>query len=571
MVAGGLDGTGRAAWFTTEDGYHYAKFAIRIGAAANGLTWSRRADGFFELSLGSTNGVLPIGPEGDGLSSEVLQFIGGKRVVRAVADQANRISHAVTTDGYLRGKLGVVLSVANGLAWKLRPDGLTTLALGSVEGELPLGAAGDVIDTKMQRYHRGRAVAWGTADTSLRGGLIQYVDGSLWAKAFRSPSIAPTEASLDFADHIVCTQVVGEGSQLFAFAKASGARKQLTSVGSNSSMSRSVDGTKVIYSTDRHGASIPYYQFVGEWIEHPVMPRRAFVAAGDSLTAATGATNPVTDAPVAIVGAHFGLPFVNLGQPGATAEGEAAFIGAVDPLVTFASNQIVSGSNTITSLSIPFLSRNFGTGTLTQKRTIAGIVGTVTKTGGTAPDWRGSYVFTPDAGQTLPAACPAGSPALLADNTNDELIAIIRVGRNTINGVAFDAPGWSDDAFLRTQQIVAWHKPLVKHFVVLPVPNGNYASEYQGASGYNALMAHNARLAAAWPDNYFDDRAILVAAYDPGNAQDVIDHGRDVPPSSLRSDNIHYNTAGYAVLGAAHWAFVEAKGWLTNPLLAPYA
>jgi hypothetical protein len=40
----------------------------------------------------------------------------------------------------------------------------------------------------------------------------------------------------------------------------------------------------------------------------------------------------------------------------------------------------------------------------------------------------------------------------------------------------------------------------------------------------------------------------LISLYNPLDPQDVIDHGNDVPPSSLRADHIHLNTAGYEAM-----------------------
>ena len=58
-------------------------------------------------------------------------------------------------------------------------------------------------------------------------------------------------------------------------------------------------------------------------------------------------------------------------------------------------------------------------------------------------------------------------------------------------------------------------------------------------------------------------RTALVAAYNPINAQDVADHANDVTPSSLRSDKIHLNDAGYQFVAKKIDDFFKSKNWLT--------
>lgn len=72
-------------------------------------------------------------------------------------------------------------------------------------------------------------------------------------------------------------------------------------------------------------------------------------------------------------------------------------------------------------------------------------------------------------------------------------------------------------------------------YLIPSIINGNYALEVQGQSDYNLIVALNALIAAAYPNNYIDIRATLVAAYDTGNALDVINHAADQPPASLRA------------------------------------
>jgi lysophospholipase L1-like esterase len=98
-----------------------------------------------------------------------------------------------------------------------------------------------------------------------------------------------------------------------------------------------------------------------------------------------------------------------------------------------------------------------------------------------------------------------------------------------------------------------------KRFLVLGITNGESGAEYQGGANYNAIVTLNADLAALYPDNFLDIRAVLVAQYNPGIAQDVLDFGRDIVPSSLRSDQWHLNTAGNAIVAAQVEAWIAAR------------
>jgi len=89
-------------------------------------------------------------------------------------------------------------------------------------------------------------------------------------------------------------------------------------------------------------------------------------------------------------------------------------------------------------------------------------------------------------------------------------------------------------------------------YLILSVLNGNYVPyEAVGGAGYNLIISLNNQLATIYGSKYLNVRSILVAAYNPSIPQDVTDHTNDIPPSSLRSDNIHLNTAGYALVASS--------------------
>lgn len=108
-------------------------------------------------------------------------------------------------------------------------------------------------------------------------------------------------------------------------------------------------------------------------------------------------------------------------------------------------------------------------------------------------------------------------------------------------------------------------------YIVLSILNGDYPTEYLGQADYNTIIALNADLAALYPNNFLDVRNPLVALYDSGNAQDLIDHGRDIPPTSIRIDNIHLTPTGYNFVAAKIKAFIDAAGWSVTSAAIPSA
>ena len=96
-------------------------------------------------------------------------------------------------------------------------------------------------------------------------------------------------------------------------------------------------------------------------------------------------------------------------------------------------------------------------------------------------------------------------------------------------------------------------------FIVLGLLNAG--SEPRGSASHAQITRLNTDLARAYPDNFLDIRAILVASYDPSSRQDIADHANDVPPASLRNDDQHPNEAGYAIVAQQVAGIIRAKGW----------
>lgn len=173
--------------------------------------------------------------------------------------------------------------------------------------------------------------------------------------------------------------------------------------------------------------------------------------------------------------------------------------------------------------------------------TIAGVHGVMTT------DSAGNWTFTRDRpGPAVP--CPPDIPFI-----PDETVSLrgrtawIWSGRNNAHA---------------RQTVVADIAAMVAHlghgrYLVGSVLNG--AGEGIGTGAYGAIAALNADLAAAHGIRFVDLRGALVAAGDP--VADAADIAADRVPASLRSDGVHLNDAGQAIVASAMQAAMLALGW----------
>lgn len=139
------------------------------------------------------------------------------------------------------------------------------------------------------------------------------------------------------------------------------------------------------------------------------------------------------------------------------------------------------------------------------------------------------YTFTPAPQPATPVKVDPGTlwkPDLTGLNTGP---VVIWAGRNNFN---------HPEQVLSDVKAMVATLPSPRNYVVLGVINADYPGiEYKGDPAYNIIVALNQSLAAAFPGHYYDIRAGLVGKYNPDDPQDVIDHGHDVPPSSLKGIN----------------------------------
>lgn len=93
-------------------------------------------------------------------------------------------------------------------------------------------------------------------------------------------------------------------------------------------------------------------------------------------------------------------------------------------------------------------------------------------------------------------------------------------------------------------------------YYVLSIINGDFATEYIGQTQYNTMAALNATLASIYGSHYIDIRSLLVAAYNPANGVDVVNHANGVPPFTLRGVDISGTVIG--ALGTSDTTFTTS-------------
>jgi hypothetical protein len=101
-------------------------------------------------------------------------------------------------------------------------------------------------------------------------------------------------------------------------------------------------------------------------------------------------------------------------------------------------------------------------------------------------------------------------------------------------------------------------KALDARFLIVSVTNGG--GESLGNQYYVGTVNLNHLLRLEFPDNFVDVRAALLRNASP-DANDQVDRAADIPPRSLRSDNVHLNDAGQQVVAEVLAGEILERGW----------
>ena len=267
----------------------------------------------------------------------------------------------------------------------------------------------------------------------------------------------------------------------------------------------------------------------------------SIVAWGDSLTASAGASSEATRYP-AVAAAAFDpdRSIVNLGIGGQTSTQIAARMGAIPITVTLSGDHIpASGAIAVTAKNVNIL-YNSGSYTGTQAGWIGGIYGIM------STDLSGNWTFTRAVtGADTPV--PAGS--LFTPDWGGAVrsrTSWLWLGRNG-----------AQSGYTITGDVAAAVASLGHSRYLV---GGVITGSIDGGSGLASFLATNAALSATYGPRYVDLLGALQAAND-GSANDLSDIAAGWVPRSLRSDPVHLNDAGYAVVAAQFKAKTLAMGW----------
>lgn len=211
--------------------------------------------------------------------------------------------------------------------------------------------------------------------------------------------------------------------------------------------------------------------------------------------------------------------------------------------------------------------------TTTTKVVIAGVAGVFISTGPVTanPDAWCQGTFTPTTYPASPVPALAGTPVQSGFDYRSAW-PILRYGRNNFKQSGTTQPNGGTDT---PDQIVAdlqaslvWMTDDARaHALILSIPP--WVGEPYGSSLRAKLDAANNAIRDAFPTMWFDDSAILrntdvMAAYGfTPTSQDSTDISNGYTPTSLRSDDGHFNASGYTIINALINAQYVVRGWVT--------
>lgn len=302
-----------------------------------------------------------------------------------------------------------------------------------------------------------------------------------------------------------------------------------------------------------------------------VIPSTFSDAYGNSKTAGTGGI-PYPQQLAALIGGGFTAN--NYGIGGQVSQQIAMRMGAVNIFVTVAGDAIPSSGGTVSITTINgaavsaapafpsqearFLSTPASNNTYSLDGLLCGISVRITRTATGQNDNTKVETYTLTALSGAGARCLPGSlfvPApAMQDLANSEVW--ICAGINDFRSGATTSASYDDDVSAIKRNVdamVSFSEQQGRKIVLLGLTNDNYSVEFIGGIRYPRILELNYYWSQRYPKYYvrgndgLDLREKMVASYNPSIPQDVTDFGNDITPSSLRSDNRHPNTAGYAL------------------------
>lgn len=308
-------------------------------------------------------------------------------------------------------------------------------------------------------------------------------------------------------------------------------------------------------------------------------------AHGNSKTAGTGGA-PYPTQLAELIGN--GFTAVNYGIGGQRSGQIAMRMGAIPTYITVTGNAIPAANSAVTiaqfngasataapvypSWDCRILSTNSDNTTRTLDGWICGVKCRITRTASGANDNTKTEAYTLTALEGTGVRCLPESLFIpdYAMQDYSDVEAWIDAGINDFRSGATVSTDYDDDVAIiksNVDAMVTFAEKSGRNILLFGLTADNYAVEYYGGIRYPRILELNQYWSQKYPDYYvrgnngLDLRETLVADYDPAIAQDVIDYGNDITPSSLRSDNRHPNTAGYGIYAALGYQFRTKRGY----------
>ncbi|CAE6692593.1 SGNH/GDSL hydrolase family protein [Paraburkholderia nemoris] len=544
-VATGVAGSADGQSFSTlsADGKHLVVYQRQAGAAVEQLRFATQSYLDSGLDFGSyprsgyagaivdSQGRIALGVRPNGkIDIGNMQDVGGKAA-----------QNASIATGPASGDASAV-ATPNGSA---RTNPRLTAEMSALQA-----APSNVMLTQGRSNY---AWPWTDSQNRVAGGLD--LSGNLWSKGLNVTSIIASINTAGMANLVAAAGLTSVVSLTSTYGR-SGYAWAVIGSGGRVPLGLDFAGNLISKGTNLNAriAALENGTINNAVYNKALFGNKSITCFGDSLTAGAGGT---TGGWPAILGTLLTRSVTKVAVGGQNAMQIGSRQGGVPILLTVANNTIpASGGVAVTAYSVtPITSQ--GPGTI--HGTLFGVPGTLSATFN-GDGSISAYAFTRDAAGSA-VQIDAGTAFLIDLNDHDSDIAIYWYGRNDYPTGVSDFVSAGNNIRNALAASIAIQKPAQKRFVIIGVTNGDRTNEHKGETIYNAIVQTNRDLRALYPRNFIDVRTLLVRAYDPSQAQDVIDFGNDVPPSSLRSDPIHLNDAGYRIVAQAVANLINQNGW----------
>jgi hypothetical protein len=480
----------------------------------------------------------------------------------AFVDSAGKIYGAYRQDdGIFRSRLAIA-----------SPAGAITYSFDTATGYTNLAVVGlEASDAEM--IVEGYVAQLPLVDVNNRVWGYGRSDGSYYFPHLAAGRIdGAAGGAVDATAYYFAVEDVAGVQQIIRYAKSSGIRVQMTTLGANTAPHVSADGSKIIYTSSRTTPPSEFFQPVGGGLEVPLVSSATLVPWGNSLST------------INYWVAQADRTTISQGVGGQNDDHVAARMDAVALTCNVAGDQIPAAGSVAVDTFLPniWFHWNFTTGAFRATITGTGgevIPGTLTYNTGTLAfvrDVAGVAVNVPHpatvhitSGKVEGSTDASTAPSLysLLDMTS-----LLYPNYNSISqGLA---AGYTlADIFAREVADFARIQPLLKRFVII----GDYMGQARltaarapgiGTAGtdaqskvlLDATIALNAMRKAQWPDNFYDLHAALVAG---GHSSQFtfLATTYDIIDDTTLVDGTHPTTPGAVIIWGLFKTFLTFLGF----------